>query len=125
MKKIFLGLLTLLCLSLISCAVDEGQIIINNDTEIVYNYIKIGDPGDDDNMIDQSIKDFGNSNGDESKYLECTVETGDYLIYLGIQKEDSKNQYDWYEYKEKVDVEADDKIIIKASDFSLVDNPEI
>lgn len=61
----------------------------------------------------------------ESKYLECTVETGDYLIYLGIQKEDSKNQYDWYEYKEKVDVEADDKIIIKASDFSPVDEPEI
>lgn len=123
MKKIFLGLLTLLCLSLISCAVDEGQIIINNDTEIVYNYIRIGDPGDDDNMIDQSIKDFGKSNGDESKYLECTVETGDYLIYLGIQN--SKNQYDWYEYKEKVDVEADDKIIINASDFSPVDEPEI
>lgn len=123
MKKIFLGLLTLLCLSLISCAVDEGQIIINNDTDRVYNYIKIGDPDDDDTMIDQSIKDFGNSNGDESKYLECTVETGDYLIYLGIQKE--KNQYDWYVYKEEVDVEADDKIIINASEFIPVDNPKI
>ena len=126
MKKFLFAVLSAVSFIFMSCTIFEAEILVTNDTEIVYNRIcSLNEDGEtvfDDTDITVPVT----TNNEDTLCHISFEEEGSYTIYYAYfvdeEASDSKT-YTWIKYPEAIKVENGDSIEIKVSDFVSTAEP--